>query len=215
MACCLTAAQLLLLVGVDQSPIALSFKMPSLLRSEPIRVHFADEQHPFVFDGSGDPLFAYTTDPPKTENAGTHYNGRQFHFHEPGEHPINGHTYPLEAHIVLDGDDLPQSVLALAWVLRRTKHRSSAIVRDALKGKPMRVPPFSALFVYTGSLTTGDTNSQNVNWLVNIKPLKVTDEDLAELKARGLVQTARPVQDRAGRAVSKTKTSCCRRRGDK
>lgn len=204
MACCLRPAQALLIVGVDQSPIALSDDMESLLRSEPIRLKLDHREHNYIFDGSGDPLFAWTDPvPPSTNNAGTHYIGRQFHLHEPGEHPVDGHTFPLETHFVFDGEDNPESVLALGWLFRRTKGRSSELVRNVLEGKPVEIPRPTELYAYTGSLTTGDTNS-NVNWLLNFEPLKVNDEDLLELKTRGLVQNARPVQDRAGRAVSRT-----------
>lgn len=191
--------------GVDQSPIALADNMASLLRSKPIRLRFRSTSHTYLYLPGPDPLFNFTGPAPRTKNAGTEYGGRQFHFHEPGEHPINGHEFPLEFHIVFDGDEvssIPPDILALAWVVRLTKHhRSSAIVRDVLAGRPMRVPDRSQLFVYTGSLTTGVPDS-NVNWLVNKTPLRVTARDLAELRARAFVQGARSVQDRAGRAVS-------------
>jgi carbonic anhydrase len=184
----------------DQSPLALDTNMPSVFRSVG-KLKVSKNLFTYQFLPAFNPIFQISDNPPTTKNGGEDYQGIQYHFHVPGEHPINGHTFPLVVHFVFGSED--GSTLATDLPFSITEGKSHELITDALAGRPTRFPhpfPGKQTFAYTGSLTTPPTNT-NINWLVWTDHFCVNQCDLNELVRRAMVQNARELQDRNGRAV--------------
>jgi len=143
---------------------------------------------------------------------GTTYHLRQFHFHSPSEHTVDGRAFPLEVHFVHQADDGRFAVLA-ALVEPGGKNANFAAVLAHLpsaKGETARpegvvlhlgeaLPAVAPATTYLGSLTTPPC-TEGVSWVV-LEGVHVTadDEQLRAFGAR-LGSNHRPVQPLYGRA---------------
>ena|ERR1044071_2480828 len=186
----------------DQSPISLSHDMPNLLHS---KFKFSVTKNEFVFQflAALNPIFQVQANPPTTTVGGEFYTLIQYHFHTPAEHPVDDVIYPLESHFVFGSES--GATLALGFLFKFTDGKSHWLVRDALTKTTTKVPQVdSDFFVYTGSLTTPPTDT-NINWQLWDSTFCVNKRDLLQLVDNGMVQNARPVQDRNGRLVGLTR----------
>lgn len=103
---------------------------------------------------------------------------KQFHFHTPSEHTIDGEHLPLEMHFVHQSDDESLAVLSVMFKegeandnfaniipnLPQTKGESKHL-EDETVHLHMHVPENNSAFFYNGSLTTPPC-SENVQWVV-------------------------------------------------
>lgn len=121
----------------------------------------------------------------------------KYHFHLPGEHIINSHSYPLEFHLVFEG--LNEVLLVIGFVVKLNK-RTSRVLRNIIKEKPWHIPKFGNYFTYSGALTTMGAINFNVNWILMDKPLSITKEDLFKLENKS--RTTRDIQLRNGRNIA-------------
>lgn len=181
-----------------------------------------------------------------TDVAGNNYEFEaiQFHFHAPSEHTINGKHYDLELHIV--HQMTPESAknaktsrnLAVVGVFFDLDTDSNATPNpfiDALKlhnvGSNIsmnmndllgeELTDGMAYYAYQGSLTTPPC-TQNANFYIMDKPLKITKTQLEQfnLRWKDNINFAnghgnnRPVQPLNGRTVMQSKNCCVHRRSD-
>ena len=141
------------------------------------------------------------------------YEFRQFHFHTPSEHLIDGITYPLEIHMVntLRGDDqvyLVWSVLfregeenpLLATFLNDVPEKpdGEVVLRTKIDLMDYRVPELD-YYTYQGSLTT-PPYTESVTWVIH---KTIREASAAQLKRLGELEgnNARHVQPLHGREV--------------
>ena len=135
------------------------------------------------------------------------YRLKQFHFHRPSEHMIDGRRAAMEVHFVherVDGDGDP---LAVVGVLMREGRPNRVFARiaatmPAREGPPVAadpaIDPYGLLpsggpyIRYAGSLTTPPC-SETVAWMVLAQPLEVAASDIAAF-AKLYPDNARPVQ---------------------
>ena len=131
------------------------------------------------------------------------YTLKQFHFHHPGEHRIDGKLYPLELHIVHqnysndsyvvlgimlepdpDGETL-DSVDELVEHLCKMKQANCTCSQDPIHAVPLDWMPENSqdYFRYEGSLTS-EPYSENVSWVVFKEPKKISPEQLDRLTAQ-------------------------------
>ena len=138
---------------------------------------------------------------------------RQFHFHEPSEHHIDGNKYPMEMHFVHQDEDGQILVIAVmmevgpehpalkniwAWLPAQVGKESSFPINANLREI---LPENTQHYRYSGSLTTPPC-SEGVQWLVLTKPVKVSEQSLQKfLKIIG--NNARPVQPLGNRRIEK------------
>jgi carbonic anhydrase len=121
---------------------------------------------------------------------------KQFHFHAPSEHRLNGKSYPIEAHLVHEDGN---SILATLW-------RSM----PDTEGKPHALPaPFDVArllpgtreyYRYNGSLTTPPC-TEGVRWLVLKTPVSASKQQAATLSKVLRHPNNRPVQPVNARPV--------------
>lgn len=144
---------------------------------------------------------------------GKAYALKQFHFHHPSEHTIDGKVFPLEAHFVhaaADGD------LAVVGVLFEEGEANPALdpiwatapikegeARINAQIDPYRfLPPVAGVYRYEGSLTTPPC-SETVHWTVMSTPATASASQIAAFAAL-FPLNARPVQPLNRRYILKT-----------
>ena len=137
------------------------------------------------------------------EILGRSYSLKEFHFHEPSEHQLNGITYPMEAHLVhrdAEGHlvvlavlmDLGVESASLAAVWDRIPSGKQDDVRDLLVNAQELLPKDLHHYAYDGSLTTPPC-TEGVHWIVLKAPIAITASHLERFIAL-VGHNARPVQ---------------------
>jgi carbonic anhydrase len=142
---------------------------------------------------------------------GQQYEAKQFHFHSPSEHQIDGKSFPLEVHIVHAN---PEGQLAVFGLLFDEGEPNSML--DQLNGfRPAGLAPYTGpvdynllittrdeYYTYNGSLTTPPC-SEGVLWVVPKNPVSASREQIDRFhKAMG-ADTNRPIQPRNARTILK------------
>lgn len=127
---------------------------------------------------------------------GNTFSLKQFHFHTPSEHHINGEYFPLEMHIVHESTDnttdkklavlgilfdvgkSPRATRALRSLSSLTPSITSAGKSVNIESQKLDLAPLiksidiKSLVSYSGSLTTPPC-TEGVTWLVYQKPMEI------------------------------------------
>ncbi len=142
---------------------------------------------------------------------GTDYELKQFHFHHPSEHAVDGVIYPLEMHLVhadADGNLAVVGVFikegmednaAFASVFENlpTEMMDATAIDGATVDAAALLPTEHQFYTYSGSLTTPPC-SENVHWMVLATPITLSRAQISQvtdifpLDARPL----QPIHDR-------------------
>lgn len=142
------------------------------------------------------------------------YRLKQFHFHAPSEHRINGKSYPLELHFVHSDESGRIAVVGLfvkegppagrAWrpFLRKlTSHMNEADDRQiAALDWPALLPEDKRTIRYSGSLTTPGC-SEGVRWNLLTATITMSPAQIARF-TRQYDGNHRPLQPLNGRGVT-------------
>lgn len=139
------------------------------------------------------------------------YKLRQFHFHSPSEHQIDGIIYPMELHLVHTNE--LNDVAVLGFFIKEGEQNE--VLDVFIESIPNAVsehvrPPeefdFSHLvpanhmaYHYTGSLTTPPC-TEGVNWIVLTTPLEMSKAQIAAFKSH-YDHINRPIQKMGSRVV--------------
>ena len=202
-------------VGHQQSPI--DIVMP----------HHADHQEDLTFHYSNSSFQAVTTEHGlRIESLGTSrlilnqrsYRLRQFHFHDPSEHHIDGNVFPMEVHFVHEDANGHLLVVALLvklgeknslladlqqWVEQEEKPRALTNIKHPSNRLDLNVRDFLPHsihhFSYHGSLTTPPC-TQGVQWILLRTPTHLSQTQLNWFSSR-IGTNARPIQPLDGRQV--------------
>lgn len=139
---------------------------------------------------------------------------KQFHFHSPSEHTINGKSFPMVAHFVHADAEGNLAVVALMFEEGGSNKLLQQVARQVPQvenGKAGLAPPVAATdllhpnreyYRYNGSLTTPPC-SEGVRWFVLKQPATATAEQLQMVvKAIGHPNN-RPLQPIGARSVLK------------
>lgn len=144
---------------------------------------------------------------------GKDYVLKQFHFHHPSEHTIDGKQFPLEAHFVHTAGDGDLAVIGVMFLEGAANPNLDAIWATA-PGREAKaavafpidaaafMPKQGAAFRYEGSLTTPPC-SESVHWAVMATPVTASASQIAAF-ASMFPNNARPVQPLNRRYVLKT-----------
>lgn len=148
---------------------------------------------------------------------GTSYELKQFHFHHTSEHTLNGKSFPMEAHLVMqsEGSDHKDAVLgvfieegAKNAMLDQFWGKLPRSAKNSIDGVQVNVgallPSDRSYYTYEGSMTTPGC-PQGVRWFVLEQPVQASKKqidafsnDLTEGKTNN-----RPVQPLYGRHILK------------
>jgi len=142
------------------------------------------------------------------------YNLKQFHFHTPSEHTLDGQHAPMEMHMVHQGADGSLAVVGVLFKegnvpnenfskiianLPNAKGDSKHITDVNLELK-VHMPKDNYAYHYTGSLTTPPC-SEDVQWLVLRDPVSLTADQLTAFSSR-IGPNNRPTQPGNDRVVN-------------
>jgi len=200
--------------GNFQSPINLvNYKVAEDL--EPIDLHYSEKTilhdvanngHSIQYDFERGDFLIHKEDT---------FHLKQFHFHEPAEHLIEGVRYPLEIHLVHQNESKEFVVLSvmakegnnskpfelLESYLPIQKREMKLIQRPF--DISQNLPQNRGYFSYQGSLTTPPC-SEKVTWIVFKQAIEVSLEQVELLKYLMPINNYRDEQPHHGRAVYST-----------
>ncbi len=145
--------------------------------------------------------------------AGKSYSLKQFHFHTPSEHQIDGKNLPMEMHMVHQSEDKSLAVVSILFEEGKVANENIAQIVANLpstKGETNHVegmsldlqahlPKDNQAYHYVGSLTTPPC-SESVQWLVLRNTAKVTKDQVDAIAAK-IGPNNRPVQGLNGRSI--------------
>jgi carbonic anhydrase len=152
---------------------------------------------------------------PEADNAisyhGTTYHLKQFHFHEPSEHRIDGIVYPMELHLVHADSSGRLAVIGLfikegpanevlqeLWTLLPEEKQAHSHLEHQCN-IPGLIPPEHTTYHYQGSLTTPPC-SEGVDWFIIEQPISLAPAQIE--KFRHLYHgNNRPVMPKSDRLV--------------
>jgi carbonic anhydrase len=202
----LDAADAACWAGGQQSPIDITASTSA--RQPPLRINWSkrpdtivNNGHTIQFDfAEGDPLHI----------GDRRYALKQFHFHHPSEHLIEGKQFAMEVHFVHAGTN-GLAVIGMLMVAGKPNAIFKKIVSTMPQEKGLPVPANPAIdpgellptqrayYHYEGSLTTPPC-SETVDWIVLAHPIEVDKDDIARF-AKLYPMNARPVQNRNRRFI--------------
>jgi len=202
----LDAADAVCSAGGQQSTIDITGTIGE--RQQPLRIRWGKRPDTIVNNGHTIQLGFAEGD---VLNMGNRtYALKQFHFHHPSEHLVDGKGFAMEAHFVHEGAD----GLAVVGVLM-VPGKPNAVFRKIVATMPSEEgPPVPAdpsvdpgrllparhtYFHYEGSLTTPPC-SETVDWIVLAHPIEVDEADIARF-GKLYPMNARPLQKRDRRFI--------------
>lgn len=145
---------------------------------------------------------------------GKSYDLKQFHFHTPSEHTVDGKHMPMEMHMVHQSDDKNLAVVSLLFtegskpnanfekivgVIPDSKGESKHVTDTELDIKSS-LPEDNFVYHYIGSLTTPPC-SENVQWLVMRDMVSLSADQINAFSSR-IGDNNRPVQPLNDREVN-------------
>ena len=196
--------------GMQQSPVDLATAMPAGIASA--QPHWMPAHGGMVVN-NGHTIQIDVADGGGITLDGKDYVLKQFHFHHPSEHTIDGKQFPLEVHFVhaaKDGDLAVVGVmfeegaanpnLDAIWATAPGREGKAAVAFDIDVAKFL--PAKSQAYRYEGSLTTPPC-SETVHWTVMAAPQTISASQITAFSTL-FPWNARPVQPLNRRYVLKT-----------
>jgi len=196
--------------GFQQSPI----NIQDTNESETGEFHFNYHSTPLKIINNGHTIeVEYEPGSSMTIN-NTEYRLLQFHFHTPSEHLVNGHSFPMEMHLVHTNTSGELAVIGVL-IEEGKKHKTFAnIIKNAplhigeveISGKHINISDLlpdetEEYFNYAGSLTTPPC-SEGVNWFVMEESITFSKKQIHEFE-NVIHLNARPVQEINSRIIYK------------
>lgn len=145
------------------------------------------------------------------------YALKQYHFHGPSEHTVNGKHSPMEMHLVHQADDKKLAVVSVlinegaqtnsafepVWAnLPKTKSEETHFANVKVDVNQL-LPATRTTYRYEGSLTTPPC-SEKVNWIVFTNPIEFSAAQIGKFTAI-IKANNRPTQPINGRTVATDK----------
>ncbi len=139
------------------------------------------------------------------------YKLRQFHFHAPSEHHIEGKAFPMEMHLVHQDErghvlviavmmetDATQPVLNKLWKWLPAQSEKEVSIPLELSLSNI-LPSNTHHYTYSGSLTTPPC-TEGVQWIVLKEPMHITQHDVDQF-VHIIGHNARPIQPLGNRHI--------------
>jgi len=199
-------------LGKNQSPIDINSKDTVKACTEPIKFRYVADAK-YVLN-NGHTVKVVTKGESYIVVDGRKFYLRQFHFHAPSEHTINGHHYPFEAHFVHTDKDGNIAVLGVlfkvgkenpelqkVWNQMPTKVGEKKVLLSKVNPY-MLLPKSKDYYRYSGSLTTPPC-SEGVRWFVFKEVVELSEKQLEQFKKVLGFPNNRPVQPINARKVLK------------
>lgn len=189
--------------GGTQSPIDLSNPTPADLQN--IRFEY-DENTAVKILNNGHTIQVDQIEGSQIIIGDETYLLKQFHFHAPSEHTLNGEHFPIEMHLVHKTADESNAAVVGVFIREGAENEAFAPVWAYLPAEETEVaqetgatvnlaallPAAQQIYRYDGSLTTPPC-TPNILWSVMQTPLEMSAEQIAEF-TRIMEGNNRPVQ---------------------
>lgn len=146
------------------------------------------------------------------------YDLKQYHFHAPSEHTVNGKHYPMEMHMVHASADNKLAVVGVfieegaenaafapVWAKLPTSKSVESHYADVKVDINQLLPGAKTSYRYDGSLTTPPC-SESVKWIVMTEPIKLSTAQVSKFTAI-INKNNRPTQGLNGRAIASDKVA--------
>jgi carbonic anhydrase len=205
--------------GHAQSPVdlqsdATSPGPPIVLDPREASIHVIRHEHVFGILNNGHTVQVNVDDANTLTTHGNEFDLKQFHFHAPSEHTVDGKHYPMELHLVHQASDGELAVLGV--LIREGAHHDAF---DDIWGlMPLEpgdeheldhltiqvdelLPAGRDIFRYEGSLTTPPC-SEGVHWYVFANPIEMDAEQIRTFTAM-ISGNNRPIQPLNDRQVDR------------
>lgn len=179
-------------------------------------INYEYEPFPMKIVDNGHTIQVFGTEDSYITVEGKRYQFRQFHFHYPSEHKINGEQYPMEMHLVHQEEGT--SNLAVLGIFLEESNTPNEFLEKVLTEIPSEeseevttdvqinisdyIPPSQVHYTYIGSLTTPPC-TVGVDWILFTEPLQASREQL-DTFAEHYSNNARPTQPLNNRRVLKS-----------
>ena len=195
-------------LGVNQSPVNLSRFIEAEL--PPLAFRYAPKPPEVVNNGHTIQVNLDSSGEFYTETAS--YQLKQFHFHAPSEHLVDGRSYPIEIHFVHKNDQGELAVVGVFVEEGRPNPELAALLESIpphVGDKDTSLPSLSPAgflpkhqdyYRYSGSLTTPPC-SEGVSWYVLKTPISASRLQIERLKTVLPSPNNRPPQPLNARSV--------------
>jgi carbonic anhydrase len=176
--------------GQRQSPIDVGNAKPgdipaTTMSFPPVDLHIVHQEHVLDVLDNGHTI-QVNYDGGETLSFGEEtYQLLQYHFHSPSEHTVDGEHYPMEMHLVHQGDAGKLAVIGVFIEEGEHNHAFDVVWQNLPdeKGEQVHVedvqididdmlPDSSTSYRYDGSLTTPPC-SEDVRWIVMTEPIRL------------------------------------------
>lgn len=141
---------------------------------------------------------------------GEKFELKQFHFHSPSEHTVNGNYFPMEVHLVHQNTDGDYAVVGLLFQEGETNELMNQLPSFRVKrgedpyGNPIDynnlIVNRKDYFLYNGSLTTPPC-TEGVRWIVLKQPVIASPEQIQHYYDLLGFNNNRPIQPRNARII--------------
>jgi len=196
-------------LGKNQSPIDINHNVTVKACLKPIEFHYTSDVK--AVKNTGYSVKALAEGKSYIVVDGKKFYLKQFHFHTPSEHTVNGKHYPLELHLVHADEEGNLAVLGVFFKVGKENPVLDKVLGVAPDEKGQKTPLKTALnpydllpankeyYRYTGSLTTPPC-SEGVRWFVFKEVLELSQEQLKRFEEL-MGKNNRPVQPVNARRV--------------
>lgn len=194
-----------------QSPV--NIMTEEIIEAELADINYEYEPFPMKIVDNGHTIQVYGTENSFITVEGTRYQFRQFHFHYPSEHEIDGKQYPMEMHLVHQEEGT--SNLVVLGIFLEESGTTNEFLQKILSEIPSEeaqevttdvqislsdyIPPSQVHYTYIGSLTTPPC-TVGVDWIIFSEPIQASREQL-DTFAQHYSNNARPTQPLNNRRV--------------
>ena len=140
---------------------------------------------------------------------GQQYEAKQFHFHSPSEHQIDGKSFPLEVHVVHANTEGRLAVLGVLF----DEGDDNSMLNQLNGFRPTELAPYTGpvdynslitkrdeYYTYNGSLTTPPC-SEGVLWVVLKNPVTASKVQIDRFRDAMGADTNRPIQPSNARTI--------------
>ncbi|WP_149095474.1 carbonic anhydrase [Paenibacillus terrae] len=202
--------------GQEQSPVNIEHThLEASHTQQPLQVHYTTAKASIL--NNGHTIQINTAGPGNTIVVdGTRYTLKQFHFHHPSEHQIDGKNAEMELHFVHQSDNGRTAVLGVL-IQRGTENKAfnsiwSKLPKDTTSqdaaleegiNLASLLPKDLHSVRYNGSLTTPPC-TEHVNWTILEQPIKMSADQISRF-ATIFPDNHRPVQQLGARELTADK----------
>lgn len=192
-------------IGKNQSPININLTEDRELttvsaRYQPSLMHILNNGHTVManYDALASTKLGGQTEAIRDRNSyiivdNERYEVKQFHYHSPSEHTLNGKFFPAELHIVHQQNDkyavvgilLKEGKENLAYkpfIDNLPPQENSEIDMQTTINLAELLPTNKTAYSYNGSLTTPPC-TEGVNWLLMTNPVELSPAQIKALQA--------------------------------